>query len=144
MAESQGTVILIRHADVTPEPGGTPDPGPPLNAAGHARAHELRHVLASAGVGAIFVTRFQRSRQTAVPLEEMLMIDAKVIDDVDELVEALRAREAPSVTLVIGHSDTVPEVIAHLGGPSVTIGPTEFDNLFVQTGHRLIHARYGA
>jgi phosphohistidine phosphatase SixA len=101
-------------------------------------------VLANAGVGAIFVTHFQRSRQTAEPLVAQLGIDAEEIDDVDELVETLRALEASSVTLVIGHSDTVPEVIAHLGGPSVTIEPAAFNHLFVQTGHRLIHARYGA
>jgi phosphohistidine phosphatase SixA len=144
MVDSQGMVILLRHADYSPDPGGTPDPGPPLNTAGHARAQALCQVLANAGVGAIFVTRFQRSRQTAEPLAEQLGIDAEEIDDVDELVEALRALEASSVALVIGHSDTVPEVIAHLGGPSVTIEPTEFNHLFVQTGHRLIHARYGA
>jgi len=144
MVEAQGTVILIRHADVTPDPGGTPDPGPPLNAAGHARAQALCHVLANAGVGAIFVSRFQRSRQTAVPLEEKLMIDAQEIDDVDELVEALRGLKASAVALVIGHSDTVPEVIAHLSDLSVTIAPTEFDHLFVLDGHRLIRARYGA
>jgi broad specificity phosphatase PhoE len=144
MVESHETVILIRHADVTPGPGDDPDLGPPLNAAGCARARELRHVLADAGVGAIFVTRFLRSRQTAAPLEEKLGIDAQEIDDVDELVEALRALPASAVALVIGHSDTVPAVIAQLGGPPVTIAPTEFDKLFVQTGHRLIHARYGA
>jgi broad specificity phosphatase PhoE len=141
----RGTAILIRHADVTPEPGGAPDPGPRLNAAGQARARELRHVLRDAGVRAIFVTRLRRSQQTAEPLAMKLGIVPRVIDEVDEVVTAIRSLPAASVTLVIGHSNTVPEIIAKLGGPLLpTLAATEFDNLFVQSGQRLTHLRYGA
>jgi broad specificity phosphatase PhoE len=141
----QGTAILIRHADVTPDPGGDPDLGPSLNAAGHTRAQELRHVLRDTGVRAIFVTRLRRSQQTAAPLAMDLDVVPRVIDDLDAVVEAIRSLSEASVALVVGHSNTVPEIIAKLGGPSLpTLAATEFDNLFVQSGPRLTHLRYGA
>jgi broad specificity phosphatase PhoE len=144
MGGSQGTVILIRHADVTPDPEGQPDPDPSLNAAGCVRARELCHVLRDAGIGAIFVTHFLRSRETAKPLEEKLGIEAKCIDAVVEVVEQIRTLPTSRVALVIGHSDTVPEIIARLGGPSLPILISEeFDNLFVLSGQRLTHLRYG-
>jgi broad specificity phosphatase PhoE len=145
MEPFQGSVILIRHADVAPDPAGDLDPGPPLNAAGEARAHELCHVLSDAGIGAILVTHFRRSRQTAEPLEQKLGIEAKVIDADVEVVAAIRTLASSSVPLVIGHSNTVPTIIARLGGPSLpTLPATEFDNLFVLSAQRLTHLRYGA
>jgi phosphohistidine phosphatase SixA len=145
MEPFQGSVILIRHADVTPDPGGDPDPGPSLNAAGATRARELCHVLSDSGIGAILVTRFRRSRQTAEPLEQLLGIAATVIDDNQEIVAAIRTLATSSVPLVIGHSNTVPAIIADLSGPSLpVISATEFDNLFVLSSQRLTHLRYGA
>lgn len=145
MEPFQGSVILIRHADVTPDPGAGHDPGPPLNAAGEARARELCHVLADAGIGAIFVTKFRRSRQTAEFLEQKLGFEATVLETNAEVVAAIRAHSASSVLLVIGHSDTVPAIIALLDGPELsTLAPKEFDNLFVLTSRRLTHLRYGA
>jgi broad specificity phosphatase PhoE len=130
---------------VTPDPGGNQDPGPPLNEAGVTRSSELCHVLSDAGIEAIFVTHFRRSRQTAEPLEQMLGFAAEIIDDDAAIVAAIRALAASSVSLVIGHSNTVPAIITRLGGPSLpTIPATEFDNLFVLSSQRLTHLRYGA
>ena len=48
--------------------------------------------------------------------------------------------------LVVGHSNTVPEVMTALGvKPPVTIGDTEFDNLFIVTTGaqpRMVRLRY--
>lgn len=141
--ESHGvaTAVLIRHADVTPEPGGDPA----LNAAGVVRAQALRRVLADAGIGAIYVTRFRRSRQTAEPLAADLGIVPVVVDDDAGVAAAICALPASSVALVVGHSNTVPEIIAGLGGPTLPlIGEAEFDRLFVLVGGRLVRLRYAA
>lgn len=142
---THGTVILIRHADVTASPEDDPAQGPPLNAAGRARAQELRHVLADAGVGTIFVTSLLRSGQTAEPIAADLNIAPTVKDAVSTVIEAIRALPEASIALVIGHSNTVPDIIAGLDGPSLAIlDGMEFDNLFVLSGPRLTHLRYGA
>jgi broad specificity phosphatase PhoE len=135
------TTVLIRHADV-PAGAGI---DPALSAEGLARARELRHVLRDTGIGAIFVTQFRRTKETAKPLAEDLGITPTVIDDVEPLVTAIRALPPGSRALVVGHTNTVPDVISGLGGPAIpAIGATEFDNLFVQAQGRLIHLRYGA
>jgi len=35
------------------------------------------------------------------------------------------------MVLVVGHSNTIPAVVKALGGPEVTIGENEYDNLFI-------------
>jgi phosphohistidine phosphatase SixA len=132
--------MLIRHADV---PGGSADPA--LSAAGAARAQELRHVLRDAGLDAIYVTRWQRTQQTAAPLAADLGITPTQIDAAVDVIAAIQGHPASSGVVVIGHTNTVPDIIAGLGGPAgVTIDATEFDRLFVLLGGRLSQLRYGA
>ena len=134
------TAILIRHADVDAD--GT---DPELNAAGRARAQELLHVLGDARVVAILVTSLRRSQQTAAPLAAALGVDPTVADEVDDAVAAIRSRQRGRAVLVVGHTNTVPQIIVGLGGPAgVTIGGDEFDRLFVLSERRLTPLRYGA
>jgi broad specificity phosphatase PhoE len=141
MSDCPVIVFLARHADVTTGSGTDPV----LSDAGTARAKVLRRMLADAGIGAIFTTSLKRSRQTAAPLASDLGLVPRVIDDVDDVVAALRDLPAATTALVIGHSNTVPVIIAGLGGPAIpNIGEAEFDNLFVQAGPCLSRLRYGA
>ncbi len=65
-------------------------------------------------------------------------MDPTELDDPDDVMAALRTRPPSSVALVVGHTNTVPEIIAGLGGPAdVTIDHDEFDRLFVLSGTRL-------
>jgi broad specificity phosphatase PhoE len=133
------TTILIRHADVT----GVGDP--PLNAAGIARAQELRHVLADSDLSAIFVTSRSRSQMTAAPIAADLGITPTVIDDAALIAEAIRAQPGSATVLVVGHTDSLPVLVTALGGPALTaIGATQFDRLFVLHRGRLTRLRYGA
>jgi broad specificity phosphatase PhoE len=134
------TAILIRHADVDAD--GT---DPELNAAGNARARELVHMLGDAGIVAILVTSLRRSRQTAAPLAAALSIDPIQADEVAEVVAAIRGQQQDAAVLVVGHTNTVPEIIAALGGPTgVTIAADEFDRMFVLSHGHLTRLRYGA
>jgi phosphohistidine phosphatase SixA len=134
-------VVLIRHADVTP--GGGTDP--PLNAAGVARAEELRHVFGDTGIQAIFVSEFLRTQQTAAPLAGDLGLIPAVIADTVATVSAIRALPSSAAALVIGHTNTLPAIASGLGASSFpTIGATEFDRLFVLNRGRLTALRYGA
>jgi phosphohistidine phosphatase SixA len=141
------TVVLIRHADTDGDPASTTA----LNATGLARAQALRRILAEAGIGAIFVTATRRSRETAAPLADDLGLTPTILGEDDlvaavpDIVKAIRALPLSAIALVVGHSHTLPHIIAGLGGtPIPMIGATEFDHLFVQVGPRLTHFRYGA
>lgn len=127
---AQVTVILSRHA----EKAATPPKDPPLSSAGEKRSALLASMLADAGVDAIFVTELQRTQQTAAPLAARVHVTPIVIPaaDTDALVKAIRERKS-GVVVVIGHSNTLPAIVAALGGPGVKIADNEYDNLFVLT-----------
>lgn len=144
-ASSQVTVIFTRHA----EKALTPPKDPTLSSAGEIRAKLLASMLADAGVDAIFVTEFQRTQQTATPLATRVHVKPTVIPaaDTDALIKALRARTS-GVVVIVGHSNTIPAIIAGLGGPTVQIPDSEYDNLFVLAvdGSRssLLRLHYGS
>ena len=129
-AFGQMTVILTRHA----EKAAAPPKDPPLTDAGKKRAELLASMLADSGVDAIYVTELQRTQQTAAPLAERAHVKPTVIpaNDTAQLVKIIRALNN-GVVVVVGHSNTVPDIIAALGGPKVDIPDPQYDNLFVLT-----------
>lgn len=118
-------IILLRHA----ERQGVGD-DPHLNAAGKRRAKLLAAMLAGAGVSAIFTSTYRRTKETAAPLAALLGSTPSVLAD-DVAAAAAEVRDAGPCVVVVGHTDTVPELIAALGGPTVAIADDEFDRLFV-------------
>jgi broad specificity phosphatase PhoE len=139
------TVILVRHA----EKAASPAEDPPLTAEGRQRAEALAAMLSASGVTSIYVTDYLRTQQTAEPLASLLHLTPQRIDakKTPDLVAAIR-RHKDGVVLVVGHSNTVPEIIAALGGPAVKIEDSEYDSLFVLTisgkNVSLLRLHYGA
>lgn len=125
------TVILVRHAEKNIEPN---NPDPDLSPAGQARARELVRVLGVAGVNAIYGTQYKRTQQTAKPLADSLGLPVNVIDakKTQDLVNSIRTANRGQTILVVGHSNSVPEIIAGLGGGSVPEVPdSDYDNMFI-------------
>jgi len=143
------TIILIRHAEKNIEPS---NPDPDLSPAGQARAQELARMFGAAGIKAIYATQYKRTQQTVKPLAEKLGLSATTVDakNTAELVKQIRAQHNGDVVFIAGHNNTVPEIIAALGGPEIPIIPeTEFDNLYVVTIYRvgrakLLKMKYGS
>jgi broad specificity phosphatase PhoE len=131
-AQPAKTVILVRHAE---RAGGmSADVG--ISEAGRCRAEALARMLADANIKRIYVSEVARTGQTAEPLASKLHIRPEVVPakDIEGLVAKLRAGAPDDVVLVVGHSDTVPEIVKLLGGGSVPpIGDSEYDRLFVLT-----------
>jgi broad specificity phosphatase PhoE len=120
-------VVLVRHAE--PAAGGS-DPG--LAPAGVVRAATLAKMLAAAEVSAIFTSDLRRTKETAAPLASVLGNTPVVIAD-DPQAAAAQIKAAGPRVVVVGHSDTTPAIIKALGGPAVSIKPTQFDRMFVLT-----------
>lgn len=131
-AQPARTVILVRHAE---RAGGmSADVG--ISEAGRRRAEALARMLADANVKRIYTSEVARTGQTAEPLASRLHIRPEVVPakDIEGLVAKLRAGAPDGVVLVVGHSNTLPEIIKLLGGGSVPpIGDSEYDRLFVAT-----------
>lgn len=140
-------VILVRHA----EKAATPSEDPALSSVGAARAQSLAKALSKAGVGAIITTEWRRTQATAEPLARALDIAPIVVrsDDAAHVaaVAAAVCSQPAAVVLVVGHSNTVPAIIAELGGPNLPmIAETDYDNLYVlqlsAAPPRLVQSRY--
>lgn len=153
--ESQATttVIFVRHAE---KDLSIPD-DPPLSAAGRERVAELTRQLVDAdvvaGIDAIYATPFLRTQQTAEPLSARLNIPIQNYDPDDN--EAVLARilrnHKGRIVLVVGHSDTIPGLIADLGASKKVppIADEEYDNIYIVSipwfgKTKTIRLRFGA
>lgn len=151
-ATQETLVIVVRHAEK-----GTDDPADPsLSEAGQQRALSLVTVLAGSPVDAIYTTQFRRTRETAAPLAASLNLEAQVrpIDAANastyavDLAAHIRDTHEGQTVLVVGHSNTVPDIVKALSGVEVAaIDETEFSRLHVVTRTRagtarVIAARY--
>lgn len=142
-------VIVVRHAEKTDD--GSRDPA--LNAKGQARAQALRETMADESLLAAYSTDFQRARQTAQPAAQAHRIEVTTYDarqPTAEFAAQLRRRHASGAVLVVGHSNTVPGIVAALCGcEAPPLDETEYDRLSIveiATGKppRLVRRRYGS
>ena len=138
-------IFLVRHAERAAISGHVPsDTG--LSAAGRKRAEALARVLKDAQITAVYTTEYKRTRETAAPVAQSLGIQPEVIpgDDLRGLIAKLKASSGN--VLVVGHSNTLPQIISALGVSSrVTVAESDYDNLFLvvlERPPRLIHLHY--
>ena len=124
-------IFLVRHAERASISGRVPsDTG--LSPQGTTRAQHLAQELKDAGIAAIFTTEYKRTQQTAEPLANLLGIRPEVVpaDDLRSLVAKVRA--TPGNVLVVGHSNSLPQIIAALGASArVAVPESDYDNLFI-------------
>jgi phosphohistidine phosphatase SixA len=153
------TVYLVRHAERADEPRQDP----PLTEKGTARAEELVRVLGNANIKAVITSQFSRTKLTAEPFAKQANVaitsislslspsDPRIISEQStaEVANKILERGGESV-LVIGHSNSIPDVIKKLGGDvSPAIDEKKFDDLFVVTVYargkaKVAHMKYGS
>jgi broad specificity phosphatase PhoE len=140
------TLILVRHADKAAERSDDPA----LSEAGLRRAQQLAEVLGDTGVRHIVTTQWRRTRDTAAPLAARLGLQPQVVatrrgaNHVAELAAVLRGLDG--TVLVVGHSNTVPDLIAAFGGPKLPmICESRYGHLLVlrPADGNLLRLRYG-
>jgi broad specificity phosphatase PhoE len=143
------TLILVRHAEKVIDPS---NPDVDLSPEGQARAQEIARMFSDAGINAIYATQYKRTQQTVKPLADRLglpinQVDAKKTAD---LIAQIHSQHSGDVIFIAGHNNTVPEIIAALGGPKYPVIPeSEYDNLFVVTIYRtgkakVVKMKYGS
>jgi broad specificity phosphatase PhoE len=124
-------IFIARHAEKSDAAAGDPR-DPELSPAGHARAESLAHALRDAGITAIFATEFKRTQQTAEPLARAAHVEVAVVAAKESAALIARLREQKSNVLVIGHSNTIGQLLKALGiDAPPAIGDADYDNLFV-------------
>ncbi|MCC6170614.1 MAG: histidine phosphatase family protein [Gammaproteobacteria bacterium] len=132
------TVVVLRHAEKAASPAGDPA----LTEEGRARAERLAQMFgdAAADLGAVRLvisSDARRARETAAPLAARLGLAVRVLPaaDVDAVVQTVHREGRGLTSLVVGHADTVPRLIAALGdGPAqVTVEEGDYGSIFIVT-----------
>ena len=117
-SEAAATFVIVRHAEKS-----TDDPqDPSLSETGKARAQSLARLLADTPLSAAYATGYRRTQQTAQPAADahgvkITIYDAKL--PATTFAAQLRAAHAHGTVLVVGHSNTVPDIVAALSGQPV-------------------------
>ena len=123
------TVFIVRHAEKA-QNGDTKDPD--LSGAGHTRAESLAAMLKDAGINAIYATEFKRTQQTAEPAARALGLKTTIVPAKETEALVAKLKEGPGNALVIGHSNTIPEILKALGVTTPQlVDEADYDNLFV-------------
>lgn len=129
------TFVVVRHAEKNTDDAKDPS----LSEAGRLRAKNLARLLADVPLSAVYATGFRRTQQTAQPAAdahgiEITIYDAKI--PATALASQLRATHANGTVLVVGHSNTVPEIVAALSGrPVDAMSDDQYDLVYrVGTG----------
>lgn len=104
------TIYIMRHLQ---KAAGD---DPPLTEQGAANAEILAGQLGNSGIKAVFATATRRAAQTGEPIARANGLTVTTYDprNVPALVEQVKA--IPGNVLVVGHSNTVPDLVAAFGG----------------------------
>jgi len=148
-------IVVLRHAEK-----GSDDPlDPSLSEPGVLRALALQRLLAASGVTHVFATEYQRTQQTVAPLAKAAGVHPQVVParDPRALLSALADLPRNSLAVVVGHSNTVPGLVAALapaaplvqkGPEALELGEDDYDRLYVITqwapekGAAVVELRY--
>jgi 2,3-bisphosphoglycerate-dependent phosphoglycerate mutase len=122
------TIFLVRHCEKAIESTNNPN----LSENGQKSAQHLAEILKNAGIEAIYSTSTKRTMQTGEPLAKALNLNIQVYDPKDStFAEVLR--QPGKKILVVGHSNTVPELLNQLTGTEAYQPNDHYGDLWVLT-----------
>ena len=105
-----------------------------------------------AGIDAIYSTPFRRSQETVQGVADALELPVHIYsaDDNEAVLDTILESHKGKIILVVGHSDTMPTLIADLGASKKVppIHDSEYDNIYVVSipwfgKTKTIRLRYG-
>jgi len=128
LVSAQPVVVLVRHAEKAASGGNDPD----LSSAGHARADALARILKDSVITAIFTSEFKRTQETAAPTATSTHVTPTVVAAKDTAALVAKLHQLNGNALVVGHGDTIPNIVKALGINSpINIPDTDYSELFI-------------
>jgi len=136
-AQEAPTRYVMRHLDT---PKGERDPD--LLPAGAARAKALVAWFEGKPLAAIFATPYRRTQQTAAPIAAARGLTVQTYDPADTDALIARVKTVAGPVLIVGHSNTVPDIVAALGGERPgDLAHEDFGDLWTISGGSTRHHR---
>jgi broad specificity phosphatase PhoE len=125
-AAAQSNVYVMRHLNT---PAGQADPD--LLPEGRRAAEALAAWFRDERPVAIYVTDYKRTRETVAPLAARLGLTPIVYDPANTPGLVVRVRAQHGAVLIVGHSNTVPDIVAALGGTRpAPLGHEDFGDIW--------------
>jgi len=130
IASAQPVVVIVRHAEKAANGGSDPD----LSSAGRARADVLVRVLKDSGITAIFTSEFKRTQETAAPTAASISVAPTMVAAKDTAALVAKLHQLSGNALVVGHGDTIPNIIKALGiNSTINIPDEDYSELLIVT-----------
>ena len=130
VASGEPIVVIVRHAEKAANDPNDPD----LSASGQARAEMLARILKEAGITEIFTTEFKRTQETAAPTSKATGVAPTIVPGKDFAVFASKLRVVKGNALVVGHGNTIPDILKALGVETpVQIADNDYSQIFLVT-----------
>ena len=125
------TYYVVRHAEkAVPSPGttmSTPN-DPPLSEAGQKRANMLQVVLQTKKIDYIFSTNTIRTRSTAEPTRNFRDLTIQPYGPMPDSALIARLKALKRNTLIVGHSNTVDNIVNGLTNCLLYTSPSPRDS----------------
>lgn len=120
------TYYVLRHFEKAP----TPD-DPPLSTRGIQQANALAALLTDKDIQCIYSTNYQRTRQSVTALANALKTTVQLYDprQPGTLIDSLTSMQQDCV--IVGHSNTVPDLVERLGGHVAPLTEKDYGDVFV-------------
>jgi phosphohistidine phosphatase SixA len=128
IVSAQPIVVIVRHAEKAANGGNDPD----LSSAGRARAEALARILKDSGITAIFTSEFKRTQETAAPTAKSTHVMPTVVPAKDTAALVGKLYHLNGNALVVGHGDTIPNIVKALGvNSSINIPDADYSELLI-------------
>jgi phosphohistidine phosphatase SixA len=126
------TIFIVRHAEKDLSDVKNQDPS--LSVEGNIRADDLVLKLTNERLDAIFATKYRRTTQTASSIAERNKLVIQTYDGhaFKETSDLIKSKYTNKKILIVGHSNTVLELIESFGAPRplAVLSDEDYDFLF--------------
>lgn len=127
------TIYVVRHAEkAIAEPNMSADV--PLSEKGKERAEGLKELLKTKKIASVFSTNTIRTKTTAKPVADYFGLSIETYNPKPDSAFIHLLKSKSDNTLVVGHSNTVDDIVNLLCGSTVVaadLKDNQYDNLFV-------------
>jgi len=128
LPQTDATYYLVRHAEKTKDKSN-----PALTEAGKKRAQDLVVRLKGVPLSKIYSSDYKRTRDTAAPVALAAGLEIVIYNPSDLESFSKSLLEEVGHIVVVGHSNTTPQLSGLLGGDSGSpiMESTEYDRLYI-------------